>query len=355
MKRNLAACGPLGGSTHESSFFPHFSPKWNPGNRLKDRRAGPFPVLVVQYLGSANIWPKALFFGWLGAITATTTDAMADTATAEQSSTTAVPVVTGSGSGNDQIPTWREGLVRLTIDPSFSALPNARFALEQALLAWTSSVSELPQVELVDSTTDGASLSAEENNTDHRISFAASGTAQANGALAITLIAVNGDAESIVDADIIVNGAHHFALFDAHGTPATASALAPQVASAPLYDLQDVLTHELGHWFGLRENYANKLSTMYAYVEPSEVSKRDLDLEDVDTAQLAYWRADNPGLNTGCALSKRTTSDSGDSFGSLAAALFLLIRPNRQRITHVLAKARRLVTVTPQTRCLRER
>jgi hypothetical protein len=212
-------------------------------------------------------------------------------------------------------------------------MPYAKEALEGALLAWTSKADQLPKVTLRYSDEVMGGQSTEENLADHRIFFAPTGDRRAKGALAITLVTADENSNSIMDADILVNGGHLF-------TDVTASRAG--YGAGLVYDLQNVLTHEFGHWFGLDEDYANGEATMYAYVFPSETKKRDLDQTDVTAVQLAYWQADNPSENGGCSLIRTRSSHTLAAIGWLAAAGYLLRGRNRRRQAHVFGQPCRL-------------
>jgi hypothetical protein len=106
----------------------------------------------------------------------------------------------------------------------------------------------------------------------------AKGAAIAKGALAITEVSYDADNYTIVDGDIILNGIYTF------GNLRQSSAL-HRSGNKAVYDLTDVLTHELGHWFGLPDNTDDPLALMYPYFCPNETRTlvlADSDLQAVD-------------------------------------------------------------------------
>ena len=56
------------------------------------------------------------------------------------------------------------------------------------------------------------------------------------------------------------------------------------------YDAQNILTHELGHWVGLNDNYATSYAnnTMFGYGSPTEVKKNSLATGDTSTVNSIY-------------------------------------------------------------------
>jgi hypothetical protein len=57
-----------------------------------------------------------------------------------------------------------------------------------------------------------------------------------------------------------------------------------------VYDAQDILTHELGHWFGLNDHYTGDYAnnTMYGYGSKTETKKDTLTNGDISGIQAIY-------------------------------------------------------------------
>lgn len=232
----------------------------------------------------------------------------------------------------DDLASWRDAKLTLTVDGSFPKSPSALAALQSAVDAWTSSVSELPAVELRIADDNLREPDGEIGRSDHRIYFAQFGDSRTQGALAVTVTTVGTDHAQILDGDIIVDGRYPY-----HG-------LANGDDGLPLwYDLQSVLTHELGHWFGLPEDYCHRDATMYAYTWPGETTKRDLAPSDVIEAQVAYWRADNPSGQVGCHVRPNGSSSEADLVGCVMALALLACsrRSGASRRTSVVTGDRR--------------
>jgi len=196
-------------------------------------------------------------------------------------------------------------------------------ALKGALLAWTTRCERLPKVILRHAEAASPTQSLDENLGDHRIVYAPMGDARAKGALAVTLVTADESANAIIDADILVNGAHRFAdVAQLRGT-----------ASGQLYDLQNVLTHEFGHWFGLDEDYENAESTMYAFVYPGESKKRDLTDDDISAILLAQAQADEANAYAvGCSIAQPERLGREKWLGCFLAVSLVRIALGRRKL-----------------------
>lgn len=97
-------------------------------------------------------------------------------------------------------------------------------------------------------------------------------------ALALTVVTLRHGTGEVVDADIMVDAAsHRFAALSPAGMLGGAG-----------YDIQNTLTHELGHVLGLREDPGEPEATMFPASPPGEVSKRDLAPVDGASLRMAY-------------------------------------------------------------------
>ncbi len=92
--------------------------------------------------------------------------------------------------------------------------------------------------------------------------------------LGITFVWYSLSSGELVEADTVFNKRRPWAVF----------ASSPECQSSPdAYDLQNIATHEFGHWIGLEDLYddADKDLTMYGCGAGGEVKKRTLGTGDI--------------------------------------------------------------------------
>ena len=101
-------------------------------------------------------------------------------------------------------------------------------------------------------------------------------------ALAVTYIWYYPSTGLVAEVDTIMNSK-----FPWSWTPYDAKNLC---ADANSYDAQDILTHELGHWLGLNDEYTSSYAnnTMYGYGSKAEVKKDTLTNGDIAGIKTIY-------------------------------------------------------------------
>src|SRR5207249_3133152 len=103
------------------------------------------------------------------------------------------------------------------------------------------------------------------------------------------------------------------------------------------YDLQNVATHEAGHFFGLGENITDGDATMFITSARGETKKRDLAGDDEDGVRILYATAPAAQTGAGCALASPSATTHWGWLGVGAVALGALAalaarRTNRRRV-----------------------
>jgi Matrixin len=174
-------------------------------------------------------------------------------------------------------------LFGITVDESVVKMDDEAFeGVIAAISAWQDSDPYLPTlvVEKADHARDVGYDSHGPNQNS--VVFMPGGAKMAKGALAITIITFDQASGRVLDADIVINGEHKFG---------AAESMSDETRTAT-YDLQNVLTHEFGHFLGLGEEYEKQTATMYAYSLPGETEKRDLDGLDKTRISGLYVESD---------------------------------------------------------------
>lgn len=158
----------------------------------------------------------------------------------------------------------------------------------------------------------------------------------AKGAIASTVVTLNARTNEILDTDIVLNAQDHtFRVLTA-----------PLEPGQDLDDVQNAVTHELGHALGLMHNPRDQRLVMYPSAPAGEISKRVL--QDDDRAGLAalYQQAlvePAPGaeVQMGCS----STGSTGGVALALAA-MVVLLGGRRARVGAVVSRRRGLSALT---------
>lgn len=195
----------------------------------------------------------------------------------------AAPAVKKSADGNAV--RWHAPSLALTLDPSLGSLgPGAKDAVRKALGAWLQSDSQLPQVTFDDGNNVPGTVAMDGVN---RVLAGPIDLPGHENDLALTTTYSDSETGAILEADIVFNTRHAFfdagtgsASGDGEADSAKASGNHDEHASNGAcegrYDLQNIATHEMGHFFGLGEDYTEQRATMFVSSRPCETSKRQL-------------------------------------------------------------------------------
>ena len=178
---------------------------------------------------------------------------------------------------------WPNAAVTFSVDPSASnarVTPGAlQAAAQSAASHWNAAtpvqitVSEAPAHVAVGYDPDHP---AQNQNT---ITLANDDWAYDDGVVAVTLRTYDYDTHAILDTDIVLNASQHcFAALPADSEP----------GQSLCDDLENALTHEMGHALGLAHNTTLDTATMYASSQAGEVSKRHLSADDVNGVEAIY-------------------------------------------------------------------
>jgi Matrixin len=209
---------------------------------------------------------------------------------------------------------WSGGSVEVIADASLAPLaPDVNALAQRCFAKWTAVRSAAPPTVSVEAGVAGPLGYSPGGTNENTLRFAPEGFPGADGALMITISTFD-DSGVLLDADIVINGgpSHPFAelglLSSGEGTSGQATS----------YDLEDVLTHEAGHFFGMAHAPLYPSDTMFPTAARGETIKRTLKPDDEAGIVALY----PPGGSASCAASPEGSSPAGlAAFGLLALGL----------------------------------
>lgn len=252
---------------------------------------------------------------------------------------------------------WFTGEVVVTLDESLGTLgPEAEEALRAAFSAWHGVDARVPAVRFVRGSGARPSLTPDGQNSVliAPIEFEGHETD-----LAITIGFSHPKTGEITEADIVINARHGFSILEQPPSVATAEAAdaaatvatradaalrplsclgdANGAACGQTYDLQNVLTHEVGHFWGLPEDFEDRGSTMYSCTSACEVHKRRLASADVHALRRLYGTEPQEGC-AGATFAAAPSSGVGTAFLAAALGLAGVLWGGRRRRREVRAQ-----------------
>jgi hypothetical protein len=258
---------------------------------------------------------------------------------------------------------WRQDALDVLIDKSFSDLAGTG-VYWAAVDAWRATGAVLPSISTSQAGDRKVGYDPDGKN-ENVVVYAPYGWSRAKGALAITVLTFDDMSGRIVDGDVLLNGGgRFFATFDHDESDQSGSGVSIEGANdsadsdanttsghTPRFDVQNVLTHELGHFFGLGEDYSDDRATMYASTRPGETNKRVVSTADGSVVTALYAESPDGASSSlvkgGCGGAKvaRGNSPTGPALTGFAAAtagLLLLAASRRNRAARLaVARARR--------------
>jgi len=262
---------------------------------------------------------------------------------------------------------WRQRELTVHVDQTVERLgPDALAAVERAFSAWTSSGT--PIVDVVPDSNLTVPMQPDGVNAVVVAPILVPGHEKD---LAITIGFSDSRTGEIVEADVILNAAYRTEPLETaspdddegtddlpsqHGGPAgehgrqenddePSPPIEPSCSASPAggrscgkrYDLESIVAHEAGHFFGLGEDWDDGLATMYYCTSTCEMHKRSLELTDVGAMKEVYADGYDDAGEVGCAAAPAGVPRSNRS--TAAAVLGLLgLFAGRRRAAAVSTK-----------------
>jgi hypothetical protein len=231
---------------------------------------------------------------------------------------------------------WRRGDTTIQIDASVDRLGKAaRDAVGKAFGTWIELGAHTPRLSF-DNTKDAKlSLEPDGKNTVLVAPITLEGH---KDDLAITLAFWDERTGSIAEADIVINANVAFEIMNREGEDPHQNVddnlQAHYQCDANAYDLQNVLTHEVGHFMGLGEDMKEDVATMYYRSRRCETQKRTLEHTDSTAATSLYSTPADERQESraaGCTVSGPAPRSDGTNAGAMLAAFAGLGLLSRRR------------------------
>lgn len=221
-------------------------------------------------------WPRAFLLGPL--VVALSVGAYVSTSPSPPTTTFDRVIVSGTPglrtTPDGKHERWGAGPLTLTLDASLDTMaPAAKDAVKAAFGEWASSDASLPAL-VFDSSTAHGKVAQDGKNL---VLFGPITLKGHEHDVATTISYVDAQSGEMLEADTIFNSAYSFGVL---ATPATSDDDDESTSCASRYDVQNVATHEAGHFFGLGEDTEDSHATMYLRSNPCETHKRALTAVD---------------------------------------------------------------------------
>lgn len=207
-----------------------------------------------------------------------------------------------SKSGKPQL--WQKKALTIHLDDSLKKV-GATEAVMHAFGRWVESDSRLPDIAFE----SGDTSAAPGRDGKSTISFARITAPGHERDLAITMTYSEDESGEIVEADIVLNSMYAVGVLkvreeqrrhnggDHDDDDRSRAALTTNDELEDCqnrYDVQNIVTHEAGHFFGLGEDPVEREATMFQSIDQCETHKRVLAATDVAAVSALYASAEDP-------------------------------------------------------------
>lgn len=232
---------------------------------------------------------------------------------------------------------WHQKALTVYLDDSLQRMgPQANEAVMQAFGRWATSDPRLP--DLTFETGSTSAIPAHDGKST--ISYGRITAPGHERDLAITVTYAQEHSGEIVEADIVLNSMYPIGVLTPKAAGADKSKQAGNSKSMNdetmdcqnRYDVQNVTTHEVGHFFGLGEDLVEPHAAMFQTIDQCETHKRSLADTDVSAISTLYAETEDPEE---AAAGPRACSFGGAPQGSpwawISAALAGLALARRRR------------------------
>lgn len=173
---------------------------------------------------------------------------------------------------------WHDSALSIYLDESLKQLgPGADDAVVQAFGRWAENSPKLPNLAF----DTGKTSATPKHDGKSTISYGRITMPGHEQDLAITVTYANEDTGEIVEADIVLNSAYPMAVLTAENCKSR-------------YDVQNVTTHEAGHFFGLGEDPVERGAAMFQTIDQCETHKRELSGTDTSALKTLYAEVEDP-------------------------------------------------------------
>lgn len=230
---------------------------------------------------------------------------------------------------------WGAAQIPVVLDGSLSDMdPKAQDAVVAAFGTWMSSGAQVSQVS-VDRSSERGQVAHDGVN---RILFGPITIAGHEKDVAVTISYADSDTGVIQEADTIFNSMYAFEVLGSKEGDED------EKECGKKYDVQNVATHEFGHFFGLGEDVSDTTTTMYIRSAPCQTHKRELTQSDEQAMAALYVGGPSGGAPSpaasSCAASPAAPSETTGAMFLFAAVLAFMLRRGSDTRTSRAASAR---------------